>query len=442
MEDAYIINGGKKLKGNILISGAKNVALKTIIAALLFKGEVILENVPRINDVTELLKLISALGARASFTDKNKVVVNSADIKKNKVDLLYASKIRVSFMMFAPLLHKFEKCYVPNPGGCRIGARPIDRIIDGMKRLGIEVSYDSETGYYEAGMNEGGVSGEYTFNKPTHTGTELLIMLSVLGQGKVVLNNTALEPEIDELILFLNEAGAKIKRNERQITIEGVSELKQKKPYMIVTDRNEAVTFIAMALATKGDITIDNISYDEIEKFIIPLKETGAGIECIAQNKMRFFYQDKLKPVSVETTPHPGFMTDWQPNWAILMTQAGGDSVIHERVFENRFSYVNELKKLGAKIEFISPEISNPSEFYFFNYKPQKNHQQAIKITGPAGLHNGALVVNDLRAGASLVTAALVAHGESVIQGASIIDRGYEDFEKKLRSLGADIKKF
>lgn len=441
MEDAYVINGGKKLSGNIVLSGAKNVALKTIIAALLFKGEVILDNVPLINDVTELLNLINSLGAKALFIDKNKVLIDSTSMDKNKVDFLHSSKMRVSFMLFAPLLHKFYKCYVPNPGGCRIGARPIDRIIDGMRHLGVEIKYDSSTGYYETHMKEGGVVGEYSFEKPTHTGTELLIMLSVLGNKKVVINNCALEPEIDELTLFLNESGAKIKREGSKIIIEGVGELKQTKPFKIVPDRNEAATFIALAIATKGEVTIENIPYLEIEKFLEFLDKTGAGIERINQEKMRFFYKGVLKPVSVETSPHPGFMTDWQPNWAVLMTQADGESVIHERVFENRFAYVNELKKLGARINFISPEIQNISDFYYFKVNSNKNYQQAIKITGPTALHNGVMTINDLRAGASLVIAAFVAKGESVIQGASIVERGYERFEEKLRSLGGDIKK-
>lgn len=441
MEDAYVINGGKKLKGNIVLSGAKNVALKTIIGALLFKGEVVLNNIPLINDVTELLNLINSLGAKASFIGKNKVLVDSTSMSKNKVDFLYSSKIRVSFMLFAPLLHKFHKCYVPNPGGCRIGARPIDRIIDGMEHLGVNVNYDSLTGYYEASMKEEGISGEYSFEKPTHTGTELLIMLSVLGNRKVIISNVALEPEIDELILFLNESGAKIKKEGSKITIEGVSEIKQTKPFRIVPDRNEAATFIALVIATKGEITIENVPYSETEKFIEFLEKAGVGIEHVSKEKIRFFYKQILKPVNIETSPHPGFMTDWQPNWAVIMTQADGESIIHERVFENRFAYVNELKKLGAKIEFISPEISNVSDFYYFKVNPNKNYQQAIRITGPTVLHNGVLTINDLRAGASLVIAAFVAKGESVIQGASIVERGYEKFEEKLRSLGGDIKK-
>ncbi|QQG44825.1 MAG: UDP-N-acetylglucosamine 1-carboxyvinyltransferase [Candidatus Roizmanbacteria bacterium] len=441
MEDAYIVKGGKKLKGNVVISGAKNVALKAIIASLLFEGYVILENVPRINDVDELMNLIRALGAKAAFSEKNKVKIDSSIMDKNKVDLLHASKIRVSFMLFAPLLHRFKKCYVPNPGGCRIGARPIDRIIEGMKQLGVKVNYNSGTGFYKAEMKEEGIKGEYTFGKPSHTGTEILIMLSALGKNKVILNNTALEPEVDELIKFLNESGADIKKEGSRILIKGVSKLVQKKPFQIMSDRNEAVTFAVLAVATKGEVTIEKIPIFLIEEFIKCLKKAGGGVEIYNNQKVRFFYHESLNSLNIETSPHPGFMTDWQPNWAVLMTQAKGESIIHERVFENRFSYVNELKKLGAKIEFIPLGVANPKDFYNFDYNPEKIYQQAIKITGHTPLHNAALQIKDLRAGASLIIAALVATGESVVQGASIVERGYEDFEKKVQLLGGKVKK-
>src|SRR3990167_2034406 len=186
MEDAFLIKGGKPLKGSTTLSGAKNVALKVIIAALLLDQEVVLKNIPRISDVDELIHLISSLGAKAEFIAKNSVVVDGRTLKSNKVDLLHASKIRVSFMLFAPLLHKFSTCYVPNPGGCRIGARPIDRIIDGMKSLGIRIEYDSDTGFYYAQVKSK-IQGYYKYPKVTHTGTELLIMLSVLGDDKVIL---------------------------------------------------------------------------------------------------------------------------------------------------------------------------------------------------------------------------------------------------------------
>src|SRR3989338_5279205 len=230
MEDAFLIKGGKPLRGSITLSGAKNVALKIIIASLLLDQEVVLQNIPRISDVDELIHLISSLGAKAEFIAKNSVVVDGRTLNSNKVDLLHASKIRVSFMLLAPLLHKFSRCFIPNPGGCRIGARPIDRIVAGVKKLGINIDYDSNTGFYHAQMKSK-PSGSYRFPKVTHTGTELLIMLSVFAEGKIFLENAALEPEIDELIRFLNLSGAKIKKTGGTVSIQPIEKLALAQPF-------------------------------------------------------------------------------------------------------------------------------------------------------------------------------------------------------------------
>lgn len=440
MEDSFLITGGKPLRGSIALSGAKNVALKVIIAALLLEQEVILKNIPHINDVIELMHLLKFLGAKAYFLSENTALIDGRNIKTNKVDLLHASKIRVSFMLFAPLLYKFSNCYVPNPGGCRIGARPIDRIIKGMQQLGIDVNYDSETGYYYAQMKNK-PSGNFRFSKVTHTGTELLIILSVLGKGQIVLDNCSLEPETDELIRFLNLSGARIKRNGGKISIQTVDKLSHNQPFEIMSDRNEAITFATLAVASKGDIEIFPLDPEIIKTFNQKMKEVGAGIEIIAKNRLRFFHRGLIKSSEIQTRPHPGFMTDWQPNWAILMTQAQGKSLIKERVFENRFSYVEELRKLGAEIDFVKIPVANPSEYFFFNFDPYKKYNQAIIIKGPQELHGGVLNIADLRAGATLAIAALVATGESVVNGASILERGYENFVEKVRSLNGDIKK-
>ncbi len=439
MEDSYLIKGGKKLNGEVLLSGAKNAALKMIIASLLFDEKVVLDNVPRINDVIELLHLIKSLGARADFIEKNKVEIDPTSLNLNKVDLLHASKIRVSFMLFAPLLYKFGNCFVPNPGGCRIGARPIDRIVEGMKSLGVEIRYISRTGFYEAKLPDK-PKGSFTFNKPSHTGTELLIMLSIFGKDRIILENCANEPEIDNLIDFLNQSGAKITKKNSRIEIDGVAKLKFKQPFKIIPDRNEAVTYICLVLATGGSLRLKDLPLESIGIFVEKLKQ--AGVEVKDSPEGLFFNRGRLlQAVNIETTPHPGFMTDWQPNWAVLMTQANGKSIIHERVFENRFSYVEELKKLGAKIKFIEAKVDNPGDFFFFNYKKNEKYNQQIEIEGPVRLHGGVLNIADLRAGASLATAALAAEGESAINGVSILERGYEDFVEKVSNLGGEIKK-
>jgi UDP-N-acetylglucosamine 1-carboxyvinyltransferase len=440
MEDAFIIHGGNKLEGTVAISGAKNVALKVLTAALLFKGRVVLQNVPRIRDVAELINLIHELGGAAEFTGPNTVTVEGFQIKEKTLDMLYASKIRTSFMFFAPLLYIFGEAHIPNPGGCRLGARPIDRIINGMQALGIQVDYDSDSGFFHAKLIQP-VAGRFRFPKVSHTGTELLIMLAVLSTERVIIENAALEPEVDDLIRFLNEAGAQIIRTGGTITIQGVAELKQTAPFTITADRNEAVTYAVLAIATNGSIVLEELRVEDLKAFNDELEKAGGGIEHISETSIRYFYKGPIKPLQLVTEPHPGFMTDWQPPMAVFLTQAEGDSVIHEKMFENRFSYVDELKKLGADIEFISPEVENPSEFYEFNYDPEKEYKQAIKIHGPQELHNGVLQIADLRAGATLAIAALIAHGKTIIHGASHLERGYENFVGKVSAIGGKIEK-
>lgn len=440
MEDAFIIRGGNVLKGEIVLSGAKNVALKAIIAALLFDSKVVLRNVPRIGDVIELIHLITKLGGYAKFTETNILEVDGRKLKNNKVDLLHASKMRVSFLLFAPLLHRFKECYIPNPGGCRIGERPIRRITKAMRSLGIKVAYNSKNGYYKALMPVE-PKGSCHFRRPTHTGTELLLLLSVLGTNKIILENVALEPEIDKLIIFLNESGARIKRKGKKIVVIAVKKLVQQKPFTIPSDRNEAVTFAIVGIATKGDVTVGPISVYVLAAFIDKIRQAGAGVEILENKKIRFFYKGPIKPVNVVADIHPAFMTDWQSTWAILMTLADGVSTIHERVFSGRFGYVTELKKLGADIEFIEKKISNPEKFYHFPYQNNRRYRQAIRIKGPRELHNGVLHITDLRAGATLAIASLIAYGESIVEGRSILERGYENFSEKIAALGGNIRK-
>lgn len=439
MTQAFSIRGGKPLKGQVELSGAKNIALKVLVASLLFKDKVVLHHIPLIEDIKELIHLLELLGATVTFIDKNTIEVNPSGLKENTVDLLQASKIRVSFMLFSPLLYRFGEAHIPNPGGCRLGARSIDRVVDGLQALGIEVDYESDTGYYHAKMNAK-PQGAYKFKKSSHTGTELMIMMSVFGEGTIKIENAALEPEIDDLINFLNESGAKIKREGSTIIVNGVSDLHQTKPYTIASDRVEAITYAVAGIATKGDVTISSIKEEAITSFINLIRESGAGVEKVSEDTWRFFYQE-MKPMHVETSPHPGFLTDWQPLMAVLMTQVNGKSTIHERIFENRFSYVNELKKLGAEVEYVTKEVADPSSFYFFNYEEGKTYNQMIEISGPQHLHGGVLTVADLRAGATLAIAALIASGESYVTGIEHLQRGYEGFEEKIQKLGGDIQK-
>lgn len=438
-EDAFIITGGTPLNGEVTLSGAKNVALKVIIASLLFKTPVTLTNVPRIRDVEELIHLVKNLGAKAQFTDTNTLTIDGTSLTSPTVDMLHASTIRVSFMMFAPLLTKLGKAFIPNPGGCRLGERSIDRIIEGMKAYGVRLTYNSQSGYYESHKDQP-INGSYTFEKQSHTGTELLIMLGAINKGEITIHNAATEPEVDHLIAFLTQSGANITKNNGSITIKGVEELTRKEPYAIPSDRNEAVTYAVAGLATKGSVTIGPMKDTELTAFIEAVEKSGQEVNVNGE-RITFTYKEPLKAVSITTGVHPAFMTDWQPLWAVLMTQAEGTSIIHETLFENRFGYVQELKKLGARIKFIQIPLEDPQKVYGFTYDPAKTYKQAIQVQGIKPLHNGVMTTSDLRAGATLLVAALVAKGESIIKNAHIIERGYENTVEKLTRLGATIKR-
>lgn len=436
--EKLIIRGNKPLKGSVSVSGSKNVALKALVAACLTDEEVIIHNIPLITDFIIMAEIIKELGGEVKLIDHS-ISVKMKDFKKETIQLDKAAEIRTSFMFLAPLLARVGKANIPNPGGCRIGARPIDRIVEGLYKMGVTVSYSSEDGYFHAGLGEKGLTGtNYKFSKNTHTGTETMILASVLAKGKTTLENAAQEPEIDELIGLLNLMGAKIRRVEkRKIEICGVNKLKGT-TFKIKPDRNEVVTFAIAGIITKGDIFIKDIDRTGISEFLHKLEEAGGGFEE-KENGIRFFYKGPLKKTEVVTSFYPGFMTDWQGPWAMLMTKANGVSVIHETIYENRFSYVRELRKMGAKIKFFNPDVDNPETIYNFNIHDGKNINHAIKITGSVSLHNAVLKVSDLRAGATLVLAALAAKGTSIIFGLEHLDRGYGEFYQRLRGLGAQI---
>ena len=441
--EKIIINGGKKLTGTIGVTGAKNVALKAIVAACLTDQEVIIRNVPLISDFMVMVAIVRELGGEVKITD-HVVRMRMREFKKEKISLEEAAKIRASCLFLAPFLARMGKAIIPNPGGCRIGARPIDRTIKGLRKMGYLVAYNSKDGFFYLKKKNDFKSREivYRFEKCTHTGTETLMMLASLLKGiRITLENCATEPEIDELINLLNQMGGKILRTgERTIVIQGVEKLGEAE-FTIGPDRNEIVTFAIAAIVTKGDVLIKDAQNVDLFPFIQRLELSGGGVE----NKkagIRFFYKGELTSVDVETSSYPGFMTDWQGPLAILMTQAKGKAVIHETVYENRFGYVEELKKMGADITLFNPDIQNPEIVYNFNLSDNDpSYYHAIRITGKTALHNGVVNVSDLRAGATLVLAALSARGKSIIFGVEHLDRGYEKLEERLRMLGADIKR-
>lgn len=438
--DKFIVSGGTPLKGEISVAGAKNVALKVLVASILTDEEMVIHNVPQIRDVYFMLEVLKVLGVE-SVANGHTVRVKHTHIENAKVPLDVGARLRASSMVMGPLLARYGKAVTPNPGGCRLGARPIDRHIDALGELGADITYDSNDGYFY-GKAKGLRGATITFPKNTHTGTETLILAAVLAQGQTILENAAEEVEIDDLISCLNAMGAKIKRIEpRKIVIDGVSSLHGTE-CTIMSDRNEEVTFAIAAVMTGGDIVVKNSSRGNLKSFLAAFTKAGGHYQSIDETTTRYTLSGILQPTDIVTGQYPGFMTDWQAPWAVLMTQARGVSTIHETVFESRFSYVSELKKMGADIEFYDPRVPSPEDYYNFNWadRVEGNHQ-AIRITGPTRLHNAVLEINDLRAGATLVLAALSAPGESIIHGVEQVDRGYEKIEERLRALGANIER-
>jgi UDP-N-acetylglucosamine 1-carboxyvinyltransferase len=438
--EKFIITGNIPLRGELTLSGAKNVALKVLSASLLTKDELIIHNVPHLTDVYVMLELLATLGVTAHW-DGHTVIIKSTGAKNTRVPLDIGARLRTSSMVVGPLLAQYGKAIIPNPGGCRLGARPIDRHMEALKAMGAHVSYHSDDGYFY--LTAPCLTGAtIPFGKNTHTGTETLILAAVLARGTTVIKNAAEEVEVDGLIELLNAMGARVMRSKsREITIEGVEKLHGAE-YTVMPDRNEEVTFAIAAAMTQGEIVVHQSQRAQLHAFLEKYSEAGATYDEIDETSTRYRFSGKLQATDVTTSIHPGFMTDWQAPWAVFMTQAKGISTIHETVFESRFSYVAELKKMGASISFFSPKVTDPETYYNFNWKDRVNgHHQAIKITGPTELHNAILEMTDLRAGATLVLAALVAGGESYIHGIDQVDRGYEQIDTRLKKLGANIKR-
>jgi UDP-N-acetylglucosamine 1-carboxyvinyltransferase len=436
----YLVTGGNSLKGRVKIFGAKNSVFKLMLAATLSEEQTTIENICTIRNVFVVKEIVEHLGGRIDLdTEKSVAKVSGSNIKNFEVPVGLGKESRASSMMIPILLHKFGKARVPFPGGDQIGARSLDRHFAGLEKLGAKVSLDGD--WIVASSPNGLLGSEYSFEKNTHTGTETLIMAAVLAKGQTILNNAAEEPEVDDLINLVNQMGADVKRVEsRKIVINGVEDLKGT-VYRAMPDQNEAVTFACASLATKGDILIETAKKEHLQAFINKVVEIGGGFEESPEG-LRFFYKQALKATSIETKAYPGFKTDWQALWVTLMTQAEGESIVHETVYESRFGYVTDLVRMGAKIELFAPEVENPEEVYNFNLKDVKEHTpHAARIVGPSKLHGENLFVSDIRAGATLTLAALTAEGESTIENVEMIERGYEKLDERLKSLGAKIDK-
>lgn len=437
--ERFVITGGNKLTGTTKVSGAKNAALKVLVAACLTDEEVIIHNVPLIADLLIMIDIMQEIGADVSVSGHT-VKVRMKKFNQSSIPMDKSALVRASMLFIGPLLARRKEALIPNPGGCRLGARPIDRIVSGVGKMNVTLSYKSEDGYFHA--KTAGLKGtKYHFAKSTHTGTETMIIAAALAEGTTVLTNAAEEPEINDLINLINDMGGNVRRSaHREITIEGVKKLHGTE-FTISPDRIEVATFAIAAVITGGDVFVKDAQKAAIEAFLEKYEQSGGGYE-MKEDGIRFYYTGQLQSVDVETGVYPAFLTDWQAPWAVMMTQAKGQSIIHETVFENKLGYITDLEKMGATTKLFNPKVTNPEEVYNFNLdddKPENFH--AVKITGPTSLHNAVMTTLDIRAGAAIVLAALIAKGPSTIYGIEKLDRGYEKFEQRLAKLGADIKR-
>lgn len=424
--------------GRISVGGAKNTAFKAMIAALLADEPSVLENVPEVEDVRLVAQTIESLGGSVERLDLTTWVLDPRPLRSSCVEACPVARTRASPLLMIPLLVRFGEATVPLPGGDRIGRRPLDRLLAGIVALGAEVEQRPNHLHVRAERLRG---TRYRFPKNTHTGTEAMLLAAARAEGETVLENAAQEPEVDDLIVFLNAMGAHIRRvDARTILISGVPRLRGAR-HRVMPDRNEAVTFACAALVTQGEITIEGVRMPDVHAFAAVLDEIGAGSACLGTT-WRVWHRGPLRPTVIRTAPHPGFMTDWQPLIAPVLTQAQGVSVIHETVFEDRFHYARELQRMGAQIEFFNPEVADPDTVYNFNLeddRPEFFH--AIRIFGPTPLRAASVRAADIRGGAALVLAALAARGESVVEGIEHLERGYGQLDLALRSLRAEIER-
>lgn len=417
--EQYVIKGGQPLEGEVTIAGAKNAALGILAAAVMTDQEVIIENVPNVRDTRVLLQAIEGIGAKVRYIDEHTVSICGASINPNSdlcVDDEFIRKIRASYYLLGALLGKYKRSQVALPGGCDIGARPINLHIKGFEALGAQV--DITNGTISTYAEE--LIGSHIYMDVASVGATINIMMAaVLAKGKTTIENAAKEPHIVDVANFLNSMGANIKgAGTDVIRIRGVKEL-HGTTYSIIPDQIEAGTFMVAAAATKGNVLIKNVIPKHLEAITSKLNEIGAHV-IEYDDSVRVMSDKRLKSTNIKTLPYPGFPTDMQPQMAVTLALSNGTSIVTESIFENRFKYVAELTRMGAHIRVEG--------------------NTAI-IDGVESFTGANVAAPDLRAGAALVIAALVADDFSVVSDIKYIQRGYEKFDEKLQCLGAKIEK-
>lgn len=413
-----VIKGGKPLRGEVYIEGAKNAVLPIVTSALLAtEGVSKFYNVPNLSDVKIISELLTSLGVKINYNKEEKTLeVDATNPLKKEADFEFVSKMRASFLVAAPILVREKFAKVAMPGGCAIGSRPIEQHLKGFSLLGANIIKDA--GYVELKAEKGLTGTTIFFDFPSVGATQNVIMASCLSKGKTILVNIAQEPEIGDMISFLKKMGAKISgENTSCLVIEGVEKLHGAE-HTIMPDRVEAATYMIAAAATKGNVLVKNARYEDNVALVSKMREMGIQIE-VNKNEIRVKNdRDYLLPIDVKTLPHPGFLTDMQSIIMVLTLLAKGVSTITETVFENRFMHVEELRRMNAKIRIEG---------------------RSALIEGGEKLEGTSVKATDLRAGAALVIAGLIANGQTVVTNIKHIDRGYVNIEEKLRKLGADI---
>ena len=417
MENQYIIKGGTPLNGEVTIGGAKNAALGILAAAIMADETVVIDNLPNVRDINVLLTAIESIGATVKRIGPHVVSINGSTINDMTIDYDSIRKIRASYYLLGALLGKYKKAQVALPGGCEIGSRPIDLHLKGFRALGATVSI--EHGMINTSADE--LVGNHIFLDTVSVGATINIMLAAcMAEGKTVIENAAKEPHIVDVANFLNSMGANIKgAGTDKIRMTGVT-LLHASEYSIIPDQIEAGTFMVAAAATRGDVLIKNVIPKHLEAISVKLMEIGATVEEF-DDAIRVTSDHRLGHTQIKTLPYPGFPTDMQPQIATLLALSDGTSIVTESIFENRFKYVDELSRMGASIKVEGGNV-------------------AI-IEGVEGFTGAAISAPDLRAGAALVVAALVAEGYSTVDCIHYIERGYECFEDKLAALGGYIEK-
>ena len=408
--------GAKKLKGQIKISGSKNASLPILAATLLSNKKVYLQNLPRVKDIETMVSLLQSLGSKISF-NKNNLAIDNKKQNKNFASYSLVKTMRAGILVLGPLLAKFGKAKVSLPGGCAIGTRPVDIHLDALSKLGVK--YKIVQGYVHAKAPKGLIGSKIRFSKISVGATENLIIAASYAKGTTVLSNCAIEPEIKDLVNFLKSMGCNINWiSKRSIKIEGVSNVKEIN-YSVMFDRIEAGTYLIAAAVTEGNLKIQNVVPKIIQTEINTLKKIGVKIK-VNKDEIHIVGNKKIKSIKIKTSPYPGFPTDLQAQMMVLLCKANKQSVIKEDIFENRFMHVAELNRMGAKISTV---------------------RNKAKITGNINFEAAELMATDLRASVSLILAALTAKGKSVINRIYHLDRGYENIEKKLKKVGAKIRR-